>query len=145
MDDHVAKPVEPAVLMQTLARWLKPTPEASPPFDIGDALRRVNGRRPLLRKLLLDFAARYADAVPQLRAQIAAGDREGAHRLAHTLKGVAATLGAEKVAAAAGTVERLLGEDAAGVEPALTTLSAALDVAMGVIEALTTELVGEAA
>ena len=145
MDDHVAKPVEPAVLMQTLARWLKPAPQAGPPFDIDAALRRVNGRRPLLRKLLLDFAARYADAVPQLRAQIAAGDREGAHRLAHTLKGVAATLGAGEVATAAGTVERLLGEDTAGVEPALVALAAALDPAMGAIEALTAELVGEAA
>lgn len=145
MDDHVAKPVEPAVLMQTLARWLKPAPQAGPPFDIDSALRRVNGRRPLLRKLLLDFAARYADAVPQLRAQIATGDMEGAHRLAHTLKGVAATLGAGEVATAAGTVERLLGEDAAGVEPALAALSAALDPAMGTIEALTADLVGEAA
>ena len=69
MNDHVAKPVDPAVLVATLDRWLTPRdggavvaempvaearpvvelPDSLPPFDLAAALVRVNGKRALLQ------------------------------------------------------------------------------------------------
>ena len=127
MNDHVAKPVDPAVLISTLGRWLKSSnlttaeartfipprliselPDSLPPFDFKAGLRRVNGKRPLLRKLIVDFANSFAGAVPKLRTQIAAQSLDEARRLAHTLKGVAGSLEIREVAQAAAEVEDAL-------------------------------------
>src|SRR5262249_23613325 len=89
-------------------------------------------------------------AVGQIRAALAAKDRESATRLAHTLKGVAANLGAGPVQAAAAVVQQLLRDGspphatnpaleppAAGLYPVLAPpraalpLSAAADPAVG--------------
>ena len=68
---------------------------------VSAALARANGKPRLLRKMLLSFRDQNKDAAGDLRAQIAAGKTEEAGRLAHTLKGVAATLEAKELASAA--------------------------------------------
>ena len=129
MNDHVAKPVDPALLVQTLDRWLAPgktlateepripaaearpigeLPDSLPPFDIQAALARVNGKRPLLRKLIVNFGDTFADVVPALRAHLAEAKWEDARRLAHTLKGVAGSLEIAPLAAVAANVETAL-------------------------------------
>jgi len=125
MDDHVAKPIDVRELVQTLAHWLgraaaadvppPPTPEPAPlptgALDILEGVRvdeglaRIGGNRELYVKLLQKFAEGQAHVVTQLREAHAAGDWAGAVRLGHTLKGVAANLGAELVRAAAMAVE----------------------------------------
>ncbi len=96
MNDHVAKPIEPRVLIETLGRWIKPDAAASPPpgprvvtvapkaetgsvkpaedlpvslppFDIAAALVRVNGKRPMLRRLFLSFGEEFATTMPDIR------------------------------------------------------------------------------
>ncbi|MES2530175.1 MAG: response regulator [Pseudomonadota bacterium] len=145
MNDHIAKPVDPALLVLTLDRWLKPRdgsadatavspaeasaqasaaaansialapavdksdlPDSLPPFDIDAALKRVNGKRPLLRKLIVGFGDAFAQVVPTLRRQIASGELIDAKRLAHTLKGVAASLEIGAIASAAAGIEAAL-------------------------------------
>jgi two-component system sensor histidine kinase/response regulator len=128
MNDHLAKPVDPALLVSTLDRWLKPRstavplpqlpapavpapddlPSSLPPFDLDAALMRVNGKRSLLRKLIVDFGDAFTPALPALRGQIAAASLDEARRLAHTLKGVAGALEIRMVAEAAGQVEDAL-------------------------------------
>jgi PAS domain S-box-containing protein len=123
MNDHITKPIHPSRLTEALLRWMpaKREREASaasaaapieddvpadlPPFDVPLALARANGKPKLLRKLLLGFRARYADAAPELRGHVEAGRREDAERLAHSLKSAAATLEAHDLAAAAAAVE----------------------------------------
>ncbi|MCM8729368.1 response regulator [Hephaestia sp. GCM10023244] len=141
MDDHVAKPIDPPLLIATLNRRLRPvegrqTPVAAggaaasaamlpvhlPPFDIPAALRRVNGKEVLLRKLILDFARTYENITNELRVQIATGLLADARRLAHTLKGVAGSLELGDLQAKAQTVEMLLA--AGSAQPALDTLAA---------------------
>ena len=134
MNDHVAKPVDPAILMRTLERWLQPRatggasgsaaktadatavakvaaadlPAELPPFDIPTALARVNGKAPLLRKLILSFGTNYRAAAATLREDIASGALDDARRLAHTIKGVAGSLELRKVAEASRQLEDAL-------------------------------------
>ena len=133
MNDHVAKPVDPAILMRTLERWLQPRaaggtvagaapktsevaakvvvadlPAELPPFDIQTALVRVNGKAPLLRKLILSFATNYRAAAAKMREDVASGALDDARRLAHTIKGVAGSLELRKVAEASRQLEDAL-------------------------------------
>lgn len=128
MNDHIAKPVDPASLVSTLNRWLKPrnpsiaTPRGSmaasgvgdellaslPPFDLDAGLRRINGKRTLLRKLIINFGDMFADAMPTLRGLISSGAVQDARRLAHTLKGAAGALEVGAVFEAAGLAEDAL-------------------------------------
>ncbi|TBN42596.1 response regulator [Paracoccus subflavus] len=134
MNDHLAKPVDPAHLIATLKRWLRmppvaqPVPNAAeagilppalPPFDIPAALRRVNGKEALLRRLILSFSESYAGFCKDLAGMLWNGRAEEAHRLAHTLRGVAASLELAQVAALAGQIERVLSEGKAQEAPPL--------------------------
>jgi len=80
-------------------------------------------------KLLREFASHQADAVEQIRAALAKNDTESATRVAHTLKGVAGSLGARPVQTAAAAVEQLLRDRAAAdaTNPALEQLAAVVD------------------
>jgi signal transduction histidine kinase/DNA-binding response OmpR family regulator/HPt (histidine-containing phosphotransfer) domain-containing protein len=151
MNDHVAKPVDPTVLVRTLNRWLKPRqplvgmqanfpptplpldelPDSFPPFDIAAALKRVNGKRPLLRKLIAGFGDQFSEVVPELRGLIANGSLNDARRLAHTLKGVAASLEIAAVAKSAADVESGLAEfDLKGIGEPLARLELVLAPAL---------------
>jgi diguanylate cyclase (GGDEF)-like protein len=63
----------------------------------------------LLRTMMGRFHASYAEAGTALRTQIGAEKIEDAHRFAHSLKGVAATLEAGELSAAAAALEQALG------------------------------------
>jgi PAS domain S-box-containing protein len=163
MNGHIAKPIDPALLYDTLSKVprqaseavtattsVAPTSEAPPPaiaaptdlppvdgLDSAAGLRRVAGNQKLYLKLLRQFASQQADTVGQLRAALAAKDAESATRLAHTLKGVAGNLGAAPVEVAAATVEALLRDSALSdaVYPALEQLAAVLDPFLGRLRA----------
>lgn len=158
MNDHIAKPVDPALLVQTLDRWLTPRPafavptghdsvvseamlvddlpDSLPPFNIAAALARVNGKRPLLRKLIVAFEETFADAVPDLRHQITAASLDEARRLAHSLKGTAASLELPAVSKAAADIEARVASadraawDPSDMEPYLLRLEAVLEPAL---------------
>ncbi len=83
-------------------------PSSLPPFDIPAALARCDNDPKLLRRLLLIFGGDYADAMQRLRELLKDNQLADARRLAHTLKGVAATLEAEDVAQAAQELELAL-------------------------------------
>lgn len=150
MNGHIAKPLDPALLFDTLSALARPTPETFTPgigaapepaaaapsdfspvegLDSADGLRRVGGNTKLYVKLLRQFASEQAGAVGEIRAALAANDVESATRLAHTLKGVAGNLGAGGVQDAATAVETLLrGRSTAdATNTALAKLAAVLD------------------
>jgi two-component system sensor histidine kinase/response regulator len=149
MSGHIAKPIDPALLFDTLSKVERRAPEVvtagtSPRaeavvavpaeiptvdgLDSADGLRRVGGNSKLYAKLLRQFASQQADAVGQIRAALATNDSESATRLAHTLKGVAGNLGAGPVQTAAAAVEKLLRERSPSdtTNPVLEQLSAVL-------------------
>ncbi|WP_159993127.1 response regulator [Roseomonas sp. 18066] len=156
MNDHVAKPVDPSALMRTLDRWIRlplvagpggagtvaavrapvVLPDSLPPFDLASALARVNGKSALLHKLIGDFGRKFPDAIPQLRQQAADRKYAEARILAHTLKGVAGSLGLAEVAMRAGEVELVLTTGETPPEALLVALDAALQPALAAAASL---------
>jgi CheY-like chemotaxis protein/HPt (histidine-containing phosphotransfer) domain-containing protein len=107
---------------------------ANPPgLEIDRALDRIGGNDELLHQLLARFEARCRHATRELRDLVAEGDTESAARLAHSLKGTAANLGASGVHRAALKIEEDLQSGGHGTGPlnrdlevAVTELSSSL-------------------
>ena len=74
-------------------------------LDIRLGLRRVMGRQPLYWVLLRRFVGSQAHAVRDIRAALDVGDVSRAERIAHTLKGVAGSIGATELERDAGALE----------------------------------------
>ena len=158
MNGHIAKPIDPALLFDTLNKVARRSadvvaadsnaaseaavdaPAELPPvdgLDRADVLRRVGGNVKLFVTLLRQFANQQADTVDQIRAALAANDVESAARLAHTLKGVAGNLGAGGVQNAAAAVETLLqdGSPANATSQSLAQLAEILNPFMARLHA----------
>lgn len=129
MNDYIPKPVDPVQMTNTLARWLAgrtaPGTHSQPPvlsrsvsvLNQTAALERLAHNQELYRRLLGMFEQDSAGAVGKIREALQSGDAETARRYAHTLKGTAATIGAEALQQAALQVEKVLaGQDAETVE-----------------------------
>jgi two-component system sensor histidine kinase/response regulator len=93
---------------------------------------RLGGRLDTWRRLLARFVDDLDTQSAQLRELATSGRGDDAARLAHTMKGVAATLGAGAIARAAGEAESALRE-AAGVEPSSMRL---LGASAGLLDAI---------
>jgi HPt (histidine-containing phosphotransfer) domain-containing protein len=147
MNDHVAKPIDPASLFETVGRFYKPlelraTSDAShlPPIsglDTKDGLSRVGGNHELYLKLLAQFVEEQRFVVQQIAEALATNDSALAVRIAHTLKGVAGNIGASPVQSAAGALERLIGHGATAtdLDAARERLGAELDALLAALEA----------
>ncbi len=127
MNDHIPKPIDVHQLLSTLALWIKRPAVAAlqtaeiaahntpmqdlpklPGVDMGPALARLRGDVRQYRKLMLRFAQAHAQTPATLASQLQARDYADARRLAHTLKGLAANLGAEILRQAAQALEQAL-------------------------------------
>ncbi len=133
MDDFVAKPIQPDTLFATICRWtgavmpartqplIRPITLAAANLrerltgiaglNLNAGLRIVQGDWTAYERLLRRFCDQRAGAVESLRAELAATHWVDAQRLAHTLKGVAGTLGAEKVERAAARTEHAISHE----------------------------------
>ena len=140
MNDHIAKPINPQTLFETLMRWdsRRGSPASAPLvqeqeekpaaletglaigewIDTESALRRAADNIELYRKLLRQFADEQGNSPARIDALLAAGDRSTAEHTAHNVKGVAANLGAQALADAAGRLEKALQTDGDSTEPA---------------------------
>jgi two-component system sensor histidine kinase/response regulator len=138
MNDHVAKPIDPQLLFGALLKWIPPrahdgapgepvradSREATPTglglsivgLDEKAGLRRTLNKHAAYERLLRDFVTRYAGAADTVRSELAAGKRDDAQRTAHTLKGVAGTIGAGELQARAAALEQALRSGASEVE-----------------------------
>ncbi|NLR74378.1 PAS domain S-box protein [Leeia aquatica] len=125
MNDHITKPIDPALLYATLAYWAGlPDPSAGPDvtpaqrppqgmaeipgLDMNSAVRRMRGDKDFFRRMLGRFVEGQRDCLFALQSELESGQLDDAERRAHTLRGVAATLGADALAEAAQTLEQAL-------------------------------------
>ncbi len=116
MNDHVAKPVNPAEMFATLARWIVPAqPDTAPPpqvsatvpasvrlpnlpgVNVEAAVQRLGGNVSGYLALVDKFRLRYRNTLVEIRLAMLEGDRKLAERLAHTFKSVAGNLGADNL------------------------------------------------
>ncbi|MEW5787051.1 MAG: PAS domain S-box protein [Pseudomonadota bacterium] len=95
----VGTAVEPsrAALLQNLA--------GLPGLDVARGLQAVQDRPDRYLLLLRKLVASHADDMTALAAHLQAGDREAACRVAHSVKGAGATLGATRIAELALQIE----------------------------------------
>ena len=138
MDDHVPKPVDPKLFYRVLAKWIgrgatagpkggagrKPSPVGGmqtdpadgvlsslapfPGIDLKKGLMHVGGNEERLGKLMVKFRKGQARVGEEIRTALDDGNRELAHRLAHTLKGLAGTIGANGLQESARKLETAL-------------------------------------
>lgn len=108
-------------------------------LKVREALQRLDGNEALYQKLL-DALSQEVDAVPQIRLWLAHGETQRALIASHSLKGLAANLGATELMRAAQAVEKLLQAAPVSVssdlERCLETLANHLDQLLLVVAAL---------
>ncbi len=155
MNAHLTKPLEPMALFATINSLLptrnsapkkestvKPTtapmrknklPESIEGFNLISGLATVGGNETLYASLLVKFADRYATVNEDISACLQRNDLETAVRHAHTVRGIAANLGAEALAEAAATLEKTLVHNPNMITPHLRTLVVRLTEAVSAI------------
>src|SRR6266851_999133 len=163
MNDHITKPIDPDLLYRTVlafagqrvvpragaASEVRRDPSATEAasaelteiagVDTADGLHRVGGNWRLYRAMLQQYAEDQAETPAALRAALAAGDAKTAERLAHTLKGVSATLGIKPASEAGAVVEdRIRHGRLEGIEDDLTALEQATEAVIAGIRAALT-------
>ena len=153
MNDHISKPIDPANMLLTLTRWIVPAHPKDAPAVQGDGLlhaesapelpdvkveeglRRIGGNLDGYYAILEKFRNNHLGFTAELAEAMQTGDRNRAERLAHTLKGVAATLGAERIGGQAGELEAMIreGAEAEEIESRLLALDMSLDSLLAAI------------
>ena len=153
MNDYIAKPVHVAKLYDILASWthrnvqivkppvakarhaLRMLPAFDPHFfDPAEAIAGMGGKDTYLT-VLEKFISNQSQSVQSIQEALAAADRQTAARLAHTLKGIAATIGAPALAESARQLESAIREDDTGKYPQLIAATATgLDKAVAAVE-----------
>ncbi|MBF0422540.1 MAG: response regulator [Magnetococcales bacterium] len=83
-------------------------PEALDGVDLEVGLGNVNGKRKLYLKILKNIYDGHRNIVARIGALLEQGNIVEAHRLAHTFKGMAGTMGAKKMQEVAQRLESLL-------------------------------------
>ncbi len=141
MNDFVAKPVNPQVLYASLLKWLpfsrptiiSPVEERSttgsgaadlaldsirlainaiPGLDVEAGLNVVRGKLANYVHLLKKFTDLHFNDASRVRAALAAGQLDEARLITHSLKGVAANIGASELRQRAADLENALKEKA---------------------------------
>lgn len=155
MMGHVTKPIDPNELYDALVQWIEPGErelpegyvsatekhfkelekdtlplEGVPGISIRSGLARASGNRDLYRKLLQQFGDKYVGLPDAIRTARKDAQSEDATRLAHSLKGVAANLGMDALAASAAELERGLKGDLEDVEPLVRAMATDLSVVL---------------
>jgi len=122
MNDHIAKPINVNDMFSKMAKWIKPAkPQQAvfsttkiqqnvelpdlPGIDTVAGLLTAQDNVSLYRRLLGKFLQNYSNFEMEFRQSAETNDRETMTRIAHTLKGVAGSIGAREVQAAAEKLE----------------------------------------
>jgi signal transduction histidine kinase/DNA-binding response OmpR family regulator/HPt (histidine-containing phosphotransfer) domain-containing protein len=121
MQGYITKPFVPETVFAELARWCPRRPAAAAPagaavapaplppvagIDTARLLTHCGGNVALARRLMRGLAQDYADGLAAWQRRLADGDLVALEREAHTLQGLAGTLGADALRTAVLAVEQ---------------------------------------
>jgi signal transduction histidine kinase/DNA-binding response OmpR family regulator len=151
MQDHITKPIKPDLFYQTLARWLTPAvarameekpaapqdldgaPIEIPGFDTADTMDRLSGDVELYHRVLEMLLPSLADALVRFNAAVEACDPVAAKSAVHSVRGMAANVGAVALSSCAADLEKMLGERRERPEQ-LTTFRALVEQTLQLVE-----------
>ena len=160
MNDHVTKPIDPDELYRTLLKWVpvkngggsdvpdKKTPRGPdeylpfpplPGIDTDTGLRRVGGNAKLYRELLIKFKRDFTGIDEKIRDALGESDFQTAHRLSHTVKGVAGNIGADGLHKAATGFDNAIKQKSEYLEELNNHFSRELRSVFAAMDALTEE------
>ena len=128
MDDYVTKPIDPEKLFRVLSKWIKFRDNESgkqnnlmdkeyrkevpfpilPGIDTKSGLFHVGGNVKLFGSLLGKFRENHARCVAEIQVAMDKGETQQVHRMAHTVKGLAGTIGALRLQSLAAKLESSL-------------------------------------
>jgi signal transduction histidine kinase/DNA-binding response OmpR family regulator/HPt (histidine-containing phosphotransfer) domain-containing protein len=149
MNDHITKPINVNEMFGTMARWITPANQGKAPLteikapdtapnempdipgvDIKAGLATAQGNQALYRRLLLKFRDSQSDFAAEFAAARGGVDDTAAMRCAHTLKGVAANIGATQVREAGALLEAACqaGQPEPEIDVLLERACAALEI-----------------
>jgi CheY-like chemotaxis protein len=164
MNGFVSKPINPDELWRALLNWIKPRPGLGQPgvaqpsapqvaatahapvlealrqvpgLDVSQGLSQANQNAALYISMLGKFIKSQEHAVEQIQQALREADSATAERLAHTLKGLAASMGAQPLRTLAAELERAL-HDGAGpqwLERLIPPAQVQLDALMAALRA----------
>ena len=150
MNDHVAKPINPRELIDTLLRWVKlnahspispvPAPmsreawadlaDKLPGFGLQDIMTMLSGNQAQLLRMLATFREQFIAEASVIASKIADGDLADAKMRLHTLNGAAGNLGAKELHQAGAMLDVQLGNggyDAAILKHWIETFGKTMD------------------
>ena len=155
MVDHIAKPIDPDVLFDTLLKWI-PDGDAGPNsiesnsiesnttddafvclagIDIDAGLARMNGSQELYTTVLKQFFQDHSTDDQIIARAISQNDIPLAQRTAHTLKGVSGGIGAKALHDSAQNVETAIKDDQLDrLEPFMESLTRELSLVVKDLE-----------
>ncbi|MBN1933650.1 MAG: PAS domain S-box protein [Anaerolineae bacterium] len=116
MNDYVSKPIRAQELFEAINRYVSvdrdqvlpgEPPLVEQPLNLAEALDRLGGDREFFAELMRLLLHEIDQELPMMDQAIRDGDTETLMRLAHSLKGAAASLSAEPVRAAAHQLEMI--------------------------------------
>jgi len=156
MNDHIGKPIDVTAMVDTILKYCKPLaipaglattePEPEPAPALADridreaALKRLGGNTSLFASLAGRFVEDTVGVMAELRGLLQQPSRNEAARKLHTLKGLAGTMGATRLASLLADMEAGLGEVGAVVtEARLQALAGELEASRQVLAAMANE------
>jgi PAS domain S-box-containing protein len=153
MDDYLPKPIDPQEMFKkigdwadkyslsarltasgrgtgqlpTLAQGAPPTqiPDVPPPVNLQAAMPRFSGSLSLYIEMFQEFHGQLSEKSLELKKSLAGGDALQISRLGHSLKGAAASFGADRLASLAREVEsKGQQKDLSGVQALIEQIAA---------------------
>jgi len=157
MNDFVSKPFATELLLLTIARWtsagakgkvsaiddtpavVRAIPSDLPGIDVAEGLRYLGGHEKTYRNLLKRFRLDHGRADHLIARLVLEGKRADAEREAHSIKGLAAQMGAHDLCACAARLESALKRNGEAITSQLTVFAQALAVVMHGLASVNTD------